>query len=195
VSEDAAAEPTFVYHRVPANLRGSTLYPLNQLREVHPNLYERLQKNYATRRDIAALRIPPLGSCLWNDVLFFSPVHPADHEAALKAAGHWLPPEWRRYFRIDANLIHSADAVIYESRTIFWSGAFDIGEASAILGSECRPFHPRSLAPYTHVPARASDYYATVPPGTRFPLFLHMPHILYKRRIDLSLPGIEVNEV
>jgi hypothetical protein len=81
----------YVYHRVPPDLRGTVLYPLNRLADVHPDLYEELQQNYATRRDIAALRIPPLGNCLWNDVLHFSPVHPARIQAALADAGHVLP--------------------------------------------------------------------------------------------------------
>jgi hypothetical protein len=186
---------TFLYHRVPANLRGSTLYPLNQLREIHPDLYEELKGNYASRPDIAALRIPPLGNCLWNDVLFFSPVHPVRHLEALEAAGHTLPPEWRRYFQIDAALIDPAKAVIKESRQVLWSGEFDIDEGSAVIGRECVPFRAESLTQYDDVPAEMREYYASVPSGNPFPLFLKMAQILYKGRIDLTLPGIQVIEV
>jgi len=186
---------TFVYHRVPANLRGSTLYPLNQLREIHPDLYEELKESYASRPDIAALRIPPLGNCLWNDVLFFSPVHPARHLAALEAAGHTLPSQWRRYFQIDAALIDPAKAVIKESRQVLWSGEFDIDEGSAVIGRECVPFRAASLMQYDDVPAEMREYYATVQPGSSFPLFLKMAQILYKGRVNLDLPGVRVIEV
>ncbi len=185
----------FVYHRVPLQLRGTVLYPLNELRDVYPDLFAELRKNYASREDIAYLRIPPLGNCLWNDVLFFSPVHPELHKAALEKEGHLLPSGWRRYFQIDASLLNPADAVIYDMHTAYWSGTFDVEEASAELGRECVPYDAGRLKEYSQVPQGARDFYAGVGSGAPLPLFLWIPHVLYRGRLDLTQPGIEVIEV
>jgi hypothetical protein len=186
----------YVYHRVPPDLRGATLHPLNQLEGRFPDLYARLQENYASRRDIAALRIPPLGNCLWNDVLHFCPVHPARINAALAESGHVLPAEWRRFYQVDARLLDDGNAVIYRLLTVFWSGRFDIEEASLQIGRECLPFDPDSLAAFDDVPEAALSYYASVPPGGPPPiLFLNVPHVLYKGQIDLDADGITIVEV
>jgi hypothetical protein len=185
----------FVYHRVPPNLRGPVLYPLSQLKDVHPDLYAELRKNYSTREDIASLRIPPLDHCLWNDVLHLTPVPPSRLKSALADAGHELPGGWRRFFRIDARILHAEDAVIYRLLTPFWSGQFDVTEASEQLGRECLPFEPERLLDFAEVPDAARAYYASVPSGSQLPLFLYVPHVLYKGRIDLTQDGVSVIEV
>ena len=42
----------YVYHRVPENLQGTTLYPLNELRAIHPSNYELEKEKYKGREDI-----------------------------------------------------------------------------------------------------------------------------------------------
>ena len=37
----------FLYHRVPVNMEGSILYPLNQLKNLHPDIYVEHVKKYA----------------------------------------------------------------------------------------------------------------------------------------------------
>jgi len=193
--ESSPSSESYVFHRVPDDLRGSMLYPLNQLAGVHPDLYTELRKRYATREDIAALRIPPLGNCLWNDVLHFSPVHPNRLKQALEGSGHALPDGWHRFFQVDTRLLAPADTVIYRSETIFWSGKFDIGDASKQLGRECLPFDPGTLRHFGEIPQAARDYFASVAPGSGLALFLGVPHVLFKGRIDLNLAGVEVIEV
>ena len=194
----------YVYHRVPPDLRGTTLYPLNRLADVYPDLYEKLQQNYATRRDIAALRIPPLGNCLWNDVLFLSPIHPALFEAALAEAGHTLPTPWRRFYRIDARLLNPASTVVYRSSETYWAGQFDVEKASVQIGIDCVPFKPQLLDRLEEVPQATRDYYAgvTAEAAARagqagsFPaIFLHTPHVLYKGDFDTTQDGISIVEV
>ena len=171
------------------------LYPLNQLESAYPDLYLELRKRYATREDIASLRIPPLANCLWNDVLHFSPVHPTRIKAALAAAGHDLPPGWSTFFEINARLMDPGAAVIYKLLTPLWSGQFDVPAGSALIGRECLPFSPEALNEFDQVPQVARDYYASVKPGTNVMLFLGVPHVLYRGRIDLTLPGIQILEV
>jgi hypothetical protein len=194
----------YVYHRVPPDLRGRVLYPLNELKGRFPDLYERLQENYATRRDIAALRIPPLGNCLWNDVLHLSPIHPARIQAALSEAGHELPEAWRRFFQIDARLLDPASAVLYRSSETYWAGQFDVEKASATIGRDCVWFDPRLLDELREVPQATREHYASVTPEAaaktarmgHFPvLYLHTPHVLYKGQLDTSLEGVSIVEV
>jgi hypothetical protein len=184
-----------VYHRVPPDLRGTTLYPLNQLEGHFPDLYARLSQNYATRRDIAALRIPRLGNCLWNDVIHLSPVHPARIQAALAEAGHELPATWHSFYQIDARLLDPETTVLYQMTEVFWSGHFDIGEASARIGAECLPFSPELLDTVAEVPDLAREYYASVPPGGPLALFLGIPHVLYRGQLDTRPDGISIVEV
>src|SRR3954469_11560600 len=65
-----------LYHRRPADLRGTILYPLNQLAGVAPDLYQQQRAKYHGREALMEQRVPQL-DCLWNDVLHLSPVHPA----------------------------------------------------------------------------------------------------------------------
>ena len=201
---DPSATTRYVYHRVPPKLRGTILYPMNRLAEVQPDLYEELQQNYATRRDIAALRIPPLDNCLWNDVLFFSPIHPARFQAALADAGHVLPSPWRRHYEIDARLLNPASTVLYRSSETYWAGHFDVEKASLQIGRDCVPFDPGLLDGLGEVPQATRDYYADVAAEAAaqaaqtgsFPaIFLHTPHVLYKGQLDTTLKGITIVEL
>ena len=193
---DPSATTRYVYHRVPPKLRGTILYPMNRLAEVQPDLYEELQQNYATRRDIAALRIPPLDSCLWNDVLFFSPVHPSLIQAALVDAGHQLPEAWRAFYEVDARLLDPVSTVIYQPSKILWAGQFDVDEESVQIGRDCTPFVPESLEALTEVTHTARSHYASVPPGGGpLMLFLGLPHVLHKGDFDTAQDGVSIVEV
>ncbi len=65
----------YLYHSVPKNLQGNILYPLNTLKEKHPEIYEQQVSKYVGREHMTQQRIPIL-DCLWNDVLHFSAVNP-----------------------------------------------------------------------------------------------------------------------
>jgi len=56
-----------LYHRVPADLKGHILYPLNQLKSIYPSLYDTKATTYQGREAVMQARIPLL-NCLWNDV-------------------------------------------------------------------------------------------------------------------------------
>ena len=65
----------FVYHLVPKQLQGNSLYPLRQLQVAAPELAEFYAQKYKGREAVQERSVPPL-DCLWNDVLMFCPVHP-----------------------------------------------------------------------------------------------------------------------
>src|SRR5262245_45843041 len=83
-----------VYHAVPGRLLGHTLYPLNILRDVYPEAHALQVRKYVDREKLMHQRIPLL-TCLWNDVLHFSTVHPAQiRDAILEVGLPWTPRSW-----------------------------------------------------------------------------------------------------
>src|SRR5687767_14788723 len=103
----------FVYHLQPKNLVGSVLYPLNALRDQYPALYAQHAAKYTGRESMLERHIPILG-CLWNDVLFFSPVHPQLIKSTCEEVGKtWTPTHW---LEIDTALhdLNAGNTVIYE---------------------------------------------------------------------------------
>ena len=66
----------YLYHRVPDNFQGTTLYPLNDLKDILPDIYTRHISKYEGRAHIVERHIPIFDDCLWNDVVFLSAVEP-----------------------------------------------------------------------------------------------------------------------
>ena len=58
----------FVYHIRSADFRGTTLYPLNRLRDRYPDVYEAQRAKYRGREWLLEARVPLL-DVLWNDVI------------------------------------------------------------------------------------------------------------------------------
>jgi hypothetical protein len=61
-------ETAFVYHLVPGNLKGSILYPLNRLRDIHPEIAAEHAAKYQGREETMQMRVEPL-----NCMCFSSP--------------------------------------------------------------------------------------------------------------------------
>lgn len=82
----------YLYHWVPKDLQGDTLFPLNTLKEKYPDLYKKEASKYVGREQIMQDVLPIL-NCLWNDVLHFSAVHPSLVKEALFESGRTKPFE------------------------------------------------------------------------------------------------------
>jgi hypothetical protein len=175
----------FVYHRVPFNLTGSVLYPLNQLKQVYPKVAVTKLEKYQGREAVLNQRIPYL-NCLWNDVLHFSPVHPARIRAALEEAGRNTGSRRWRYYEVDA-------ATFSPSKTIIWEYPARRHHKFVINKSECYTFEPRLLDKYTKVGERTRRYYAHVKPGAHILPYVGVAHVLYKGHLNIE--KIKVIEV
>jgi hypothetical protein len=79
-----------LFHRVPANLVGTELMPLNLLRVTYPELYKTEVRKYKRRPHVPQNYIPQL-DCTWGDVLFFAAVSPAVLLRTLQTCGF---PSW-----------------------------------------------------------------------------------------------------
>ena len=167
-----------LYHRKPPDFRGDTLYPLNALRDVATDLYERQRAKYAGREEILRQRVPPL-DCLWNDVLHFSPVHPGRvAELALAQGVVWHTAEWFEIDRIAAACTASNTAVFRYNDTRL---------EGSIPDDEFEPFDIERLGGMTDVPASTRGYYRSVAPGSdRYFIFVGVPHILHRGPVHVA---------
>src|SRR4051812_24295955 len=64
-----------VWHGVPRDMVGDTIYPLLQLRDVAPSAYDSQREKYAGREEVLDFTIPIL-HLRFNDTVHCSSVHP-----------------------------------------------------------------------------------------------------------------------
>jgi len=169
----------YLYHNVSAHMLGDTLYPLNQLKETHPDIYAKHAEKYRGREQLLERRIPKL-ECLWNDVIFFTPIHPQEIKEALVAAQHpWRQPS--RWLKIDAEKLDP-------ERTVIWTYPAKDEAGLQFDEVDILDFSARLLSSYTHMPETTKRYYAKMAEQKLFPLrFVYTPHILHRGPIPLAL--------
>ncbi len=173
----------YLYHWVPKNMQGDTLYPLNLLKEEYPELYTDYAKNYEGREKVMEQFIPTL-NCLWNDVLHLSAVHPQVVKDALTEAGMQGDLKIACY-EIDPHLLDQEKTTVYFDTA---SGADKMKEDNFV------PFNPNETEKYSSLPQETKDYYKEIYSKGGRPLVFHkVVHILYKGTINIK--GLSVIEV
>ena len=167
-----------LYHRKPPDFHGGVLYPLNVLRDVAPDLYGRQRAKYDGREHALDQRVPPLG-CLWNDVLHFSPVHPARVAQLARDAGlAWYEAEW---FEIDPQAAGFTPANTAVFRYT------DTRLETPIPDDEFEPFDVSRLARMIDPPPSVLAYDLTIPRGSaRYFIFAGVPHVLHRGAVDVA---------
>jgi hypothetical protein len=103
--------PTLLYKAAIRDLHGDALLPLNTIRDHYPDLYHREATKYAAWPEVTTHPVFPLG-CTWNDVLFFSPVHPGPIFDAIRESGRIGPAADLDYWTLDASLLPADRACI-----------------------------------------------------------------------------------
>src|SRR4051812_37580591 len=101
----------YIYHKIPKDMHGNVLFPLNVLKEIHPDLFQKEALKYVGREYIMEQKIPFL-NCLWNDVLHFSAVNPSVLKNNLIEAGRTEPFN-AEFFQIDPHLLNPKDTIVY----------------------------------------------------------------------------------
>jgi hypothetical protein len=172
----------YLYHRVPAQMWGTTLYPLNTLKEKNPDLYVEKAEKYKGREQVMGQLIPTLG-VLWNDVLHFSAVHPQELKKSLVEAG--MDPKKMKFYQVDPSLFDPVHTTVYR---------YQDHVLNKVDPEDFIEFDPANLAQYSVIPEKTKQYYKESFSKGEFPLmFVGVPHILYKGSIDTSiLPVITV---
>lgn len=167
----------YIYHRVPKNLEGSILFPLNALKEKYPLIYKDQVSKYVGREHLLDRRIPLL-DCLWNDVLHFSAVHPKEIKQALIDAGDTSDFNMQ-YFQVASNLIDPKNAVVYLYAHPVHQDGFDVRDFI--------PYNPGKMHEFSAMPQATKEYYREMISGGKKPLLYHkIPHILYRGFLDTS---------
>lgn len=163
----------YVYHFVPEGMKGSTLYPLNTLKEVHPDIFEKQNKKYKGRENVKDTEIPYLGT--WNDVIHLSTIDPSEVRQALRDAGAPSSTGWK-VFCIDADLLDTPKLIIHVE-----SGTYGAGPVINL------PFTEENYAQHCHLPDRTKLYYRRcVEDGRQILMYGFAPHVLYGGTIDVS---------
>jgi len=175
-----------VYHLKPANMLGATLIPLNQLATQHPEIYERHVAKYQGREALLTRRIPLL-DCLWNDVLFFSSVHPqAIRDGFIVAGKNWQPRIWYEIDTLAAGF-NEQNTVIYHPDTKRIQGDFTLSH------ERVEPFAADKLTTIDDLPAESLRYYQEAAANNQ-PIFAWrgLIHILFRGTVAVSNAEIEV---
>jgi hypothetical protein len=153
-------------------MRGDTLYPLNALRSMHPDLYGEERRKYVGREELQELRIPVL-DVLWNDALHLSPIQPSRLAALWRAAGLSSPAWNREFFEIPVDRIDAKRAVW------FASGALPFDDVT--------PFDPGRYRELTEPPPAYGEYLRRYLDEGRSPRpFAYVPHVLVAAPVDVA---------
>ena len=170
---------TYIYHRVPHNLTGSILYPLNILKQKFPELYTAHVQKYVGREALPQQSIPPL-RCLWNDVLHFSPIHPDLIQRALVFAG--AKPRNMQWFQVDpvALNFNAKNSAIYQY-PLKVRGDYSKDPA------DFKKFSPHLLAAIDDLPAATVNHYQnSCTTGKPLFLFHGIPHVFYHGSLPMK---------
>jgi len=162
-----------IYHGVPVHLRGTTLYPLNRLRDLHPDIYDREIAKYQDHPDRILLpqtRLPVL-DCLWNDVVHTAPIHPHLLYREWVARGANVDPH-RTFFRIPIERVAEHE--------IGW-----------MTGRDVQRLDVPTYAELTDVPEATCRWYDRLAARGRHGAdFVGVPHVLIKGEIDVA--GLDI---
>ena len=167
----------FLYHFVPKNMKGDILFPLNVLKDKHPDTYAGAVSKYDNRKYVMEDVVPGLG-CLWNDVVHLTAVHPRDLKKALVETGG--NPEMPIVcYEIDPDLLDSKNTVVYLYKYTKREKKFE--EDNFV------PFEVADISKYSHIPEVTKSYFRRTFQAGEQPLkFAFVPHVLYKGTIDIS---------
>ena len=173
-----------VYHLVPKGMAGETLYPLNRLQHIYPELAELHTKKYVGREQIMQTTVPPL-NCLWNDVLMFSPVSPDRILQTFEDEGFKIGPT--RWFEIPLERLAPPNTAVYFPKLRKY-GEMERDANQFTLLTDV------DFESLTTLPELFFTFFELDKAVGRRPfMFNGIPHILYKG--EIALEGIKIIEM
>lgn|GEM_PF-1847370 len=182
---------TVVWHGVPRDMVGQTLFPLGQLREVDAALYESQKAKYVGREAVLDYRIPLLDRG-FLDTIHCSSVHPHWIYRARRDAGVDVPGRsdtgWGigLAFEIPLERIVVNPTLWYSWRTPWVNGYPHADVPTEPPSEEFEAFDSLRYSPLPDVPDLHRAYLAQMRRQQRRPLtFVHIPHVLVGGPIDV----------
>ena len=173
-----------LYHRGPERMSGEVLLPLNTLKMKEPELYKLYTSRYLGREETLR-QIIPFFDCLWNDVIFLSPVHPEVVFAARESCGVQArgtrKSEW---FVIESNHLEQEKLLLFRNRPK-WLIAREKDKA------EYEPLATVSEEEKVRLPEVSEGALWSFLKFQEDALFFsYVPHVLYKGVINIT--GTEI---
>lgn len=173
----------YIYHRVPNNLTGDILYPLNQLKDIYPEVYVQHSLKYEGRESLNKKIIPKL-DCLWNDVLQMTAVDPKEAYDEIRKYKPNLAKDY--FYKIPADILEKECTVVY---------LYNHPERDVNLDEQyVIEYEPEDIGKYSKLPDGTKEYYKEAIDSGKLPLLWpNVPHIFYKG--TLNIEGLEIIEV
>ena len=185
----------YLYHLCSTDFRGTILYPLNDLRAVHPDLYAREREKYSGRERVLDFIVPRL-EVRWADTVNLSALDPRRLVEERRKLGVTFSNFFsRRLLRIPVECIAELPATRYVATT-HWlnSRPHDPNASTAPPLTDFSDFDPRTYLETAEVPSLHRTYLQEQKANDALALgFVFIPHILVAGRIDVS--GIEPLEL
>lgn len=178
----------FLYHLCAPDFRGTTLHPVNGLRNPFPDLYERERAKYIGRESVLEYAIPGLGA-VWGDTVNLSALDPRILVAERRRLGvPFSQLLTRRLVCIPVERVAGLPAVRYDSAS-HWINSSP-GESDVPLtppDDEFTLFDAYQHLEVQEVPSRHREYLLRqLASGKRALGFVFVPHVLVAAPIDIS---------
>jgi len=168
----------YVYHLI-RNIQGDTLYPLNKLKDIYPDIYEQHKRKYVGRKRVMSFKIPYL-NVLWNDTLMFTPINPEIVKDEILRAG------------LNTNILDDYIKVPIEdlnpANTVWFEHSEGVVNKQKNKSEEIYPFDFKQYRELTELPEHTKRYLQTVKANNqkKFFIYLGIPHILTTDSINIS---------
>ncbi|UQX89284.1 hypothetical protein M6D93_04585 [Jatrophihabitans telluris] len=177
----------FVYHLCAEDFRGTHLLPLNTLRVVHPDVYDRERTKWTGRESVLQWQVPHLGVA-WGDTVNLSALDPVQLVRARKRLGvpssHLLQ---RRVARIPVDRIAHRAAVIYDSRSHWLNSRPGETVRSSPPEDEFTPFDADTYEELLDTPRLHPEYLSEqLSAGQPALGFVFVRHVLVAGPVDIS---------
>lgn len=173
----------YVYHMKPNDMKGNELIPLNQLKGNYPELYDQYIVKYSNhpKRSKLLTREIELLDCLWNDVVFLMPVHPAKIFKALSDLDIKVKRELEFYEIPVTKLKDNQNAVYYYSKE------YEKGPDKELDSRDIDILNVEEFKMLEEVPRDSIEYWERESKtGSPYGMFPYIPHILSKGNLDVS---------
>jgi hypothetical protein len=177
----------FVYHLCSRDMRGTTLYPLNGLKDRFPDVYARERKKYEGRESVLDWVVPGLG-VPWADTVNLSALDPRLLVAARVELGVPFSRLLERPLaRIPLERLTALPAVVYNSATHWINSSPGEDVPLTPPHTEFFPFDPSAYSEPREVPQLHLDYLLRQKARGQLALgFVFVRHVLVAGPVDLS---------
>lgn len=184
----------FVYHLCSREMRGTTLLPLNGLRDRYPDVYARERKKWDGRESVLDWVVPGLG-VPWADTVNLSGLDPRLLMAARVRLGVPFSRLLERPLaRIPIERIAALPAVVYNSATHWINSSPGEDVPLTPPDTEFAQFDPENYSEPREVPQLHVDYLLRQKSRGQLALgFVFVRHVLVAGPVDLS--GIDLIEM